>query len=222
MTYPDAPWKIKGYGYQTIHLIDTTEAAKYIPIDLEIVSVLPGKTLGGVFIAKYEADSTLHYSELIVIPGIVRRGNKIGAWVSHIYVDNPDSISGGREIWGLPKEYAEFAWQPTEQGGVIVRQSDRVLCRFSHGWQFNLWQMRGGVSTFSHLEPNLLLFDANAVGHLALIGARLEVPVSSPFAELIDNQPILAVKAEGLDITVDAPSAIAPKIQVPTKIPTLH
>jgi acetoacetate decarboxylase len=25
-------------------------------------------------------------------------------------VDNPDSVAGGREIWGLPKELAEFSW----------------------------------------------------------------------------------------------------------------
>jgi hypothetical protein len=222
MTYPDAPWTIKGYGYQTVHLIEISEAAKYIPIDLEIVSVLPGKTLGGIFLGKYEDGSTLHYSELIAIAGIVRRDGKIGSWVSHIYVDNTDSIAGGREIWGLPKEHADFAWQPTEQGSVIVRQSNRVLCNFSHGWQLNLWQMRGGVSTFSQLESDLLLFDARAVGNLALVGSRLDVPVSSPFADLIDSQPILAVKAEGLKITVSAPTAVAPKSQSETKIPTLR
>lgn len=209
MSYPNAPWNLKGYGYQTVHLINTAEASKYIPKALEIVSVLPGKTIGGVFMAKYEAGSTLVYSELIVIAGLVKGAGKIGTWISHIYVDNPDSIAGGREIWGLPKEYAEFFWEPTEQGGVVVRRGDHLLCDFSHGWQFNLWQMSGQSSTFSQRASELLLFDAKAVGNIALVGSRLNMPASSPFAPLIDSQPIVAVKAEGLDITVEAPRAIA-------------
>jgi acetoacetate decarboxylase len=216
MSYPNAPWTIKGYGYQTVHFIDVSDASKFIPIGLELVSVLPGKTIGGIYMAKYEAGSSLMYSELIVIAGLVKHASgKLGTWISHIYVDNPDSIAGGREIWGLPKEYAEFSWQPSEQGGVVVRQEDRILCNFGHGWQFNLWQMSGQAPAYSQLASDLLLFDAKAIGNLALVGSRLDVPASSPFAKLIKSQPIVAVKAEGLSITVDAPTAIASSTQIP-------
>jgi hypothetical protein len=70
---------------------------------------------GGIMLADY-AGGTLAYHELIVFrPGFA---------VSHIYVDSPESMRGGRAIWKLPKELAEFTWSRT---AVEVRQNGRVL-----------------------------------------------------------------------------------------------
>ena len=49
---------------------------------------------------------TLVYRELIVFSHATARGMV----VSHIYVDDEQSLSGGHEIWGLPKELAEFEY----------------------------------------------------------------------------------------------------------------
>jgi hypothetical protein len=68
-------------------------------------------------LADYEG-GTLTYHELVVFrPGFV---------VSHIYVDSPESMRGGRAIWRLPKELAEFTWSRT---AVEVRQDGRLLLR---------------------------------------------------------------------------------------------
>jgi acetoacetate decarboxylase len=45
----------------------------------------------------------LEYNELIIIAAVLGYKGKFGAWISHIYVDNPDSVAGGREIWGYLK-----------------------------------------------------------------------------------------------------------------------
>jgi acetoacetate decarboxylase len=75
--------------------------------------------LGGLMLADYRGP-TLTYHELIVFS---RPGR--GGWVvSRIYVDDEQSMSGGREIWNLPKELAEFDVQP---GRFSVRQGDEVL-----------------------------------------------------------------------------------------------
>ncbi|HVF16551.1 MAG TPA: acetoacetate decarboxylase family protein, partial [Steroidobacteraceae bacterium] len=58
----------------------------------------------------YGAGSTLQYHELIVAPALVRLGWRMGAWISHIYVDSEMSMLAGREIWGLPKQLAAFHW----------------------------------------------------------------------------------------------------------------
>ena len=143
MLYPPAPWTLKGHGFLTLHLVDFSDAVKIIPKDLEIVQVLPGKTIGGLVLGKYEPGSTLTYGELIVVAGLVRYGSTVGAWISHIYVDSDLSIAGGREIWGLPKEEAQFLWHP--EGGAMVKQSDRILCDFTPAWQFNLWRLKRTV-----------------------------------------------------------------------------
>src|SRR5688572_23194128 len=128
MTYPSAPWTLKGFAVQTLQLVDTARARSFVPPDLDIVSVLPGKTLGVVYLASYGPESVLSYNELIVVPALTRYGKNVGFWISHIYVDHPDSMAGGREIWGLPKELAQFTWQMGEQNHVLVRQGEQVLC----------------------------------------------------------------------------------------------
>jgi len=71
--------------------------------------------LGGVMLADYR-EGTLAYHELIVF----RRG----CVVSHIYVDDERSRSGGREIWNLPKELADFTVAP---GRFEVRRDGALL-----------------------------------------------------------------------------------------------
>jgi hypothetical protein len=70
---------------------------------------------GGVMLANY-TEGTLAYHELIVFrPGWV---------VSHISVDSEESMRGGRAIWKLPKELAEFTYS---RSYVEVRQDGRTL-----------------------------------------------------------------------------------------------
>jgi acetoacetate decarboxylase len=211
MRYPQAPWTLKGFAFQTVHLIDLAKASPFVPPELEIVKATPSKTIGGVYLSQYSSGSNLQYNELIVVAALVKRGNQIGAWVSHIYVDNLESIAGGREIWGLPKEFAEFHWQTGEQGRVVVRQQDQVLCSLSANWRLSLWRQRIAFPSYSQLAENFLLFNAGADANFGLVGARLEVPDSSPFAKLIDSPPVLVVSADSLELVVNAPKAVGQK-----------
>jgi acetoacetate decarboxylase len=69
MSYPQAPWILQGYAFQTLQLLDIERVRPFIPAELDIISVFPGKTLGGVYLSRYSAGSVLEYSELIVISG---------------------------------------------------------------------------------------------------------------------------------------------------------
>lgn len=211
MSYPQAPWTLKGFAYQTLHLIDITAASPFIPPELAIVAAAPGKTLGGVYLAQYEDGSSLTYNELIVVAGVVRRQQTIGAWVSHIYVDNPDSVAGGREIWGMPKELATFDWQ---MGGrqVVVHQDDRVLCSLSSSWRVSLLRQTIAFPVYSLLNSNFLLFGGTASANFGLVGVKLEVPDPSPFKRLLDTMPISAFSADSLELRVDAPTVVAQKV----------
>ena len=81
------------------------------------IMVIPHGATSGLFLATYTGE-TLAYHELIVFrPGLV---------VSHIYVDDERSLAGGREIWNLPKELAEFRVSP---GRFEVRRDGELLLR---------------------------------------------------------------------------------------------
>lgn len=206
MPYPAAPWSLHGYALQTAHVLDIAAARPLVPAELTIVSVFPGKTLGGVYLANYGAGSALQYSELIVVAAIVQRSGKIGPWISHIYVDNPDSVAGGREIWGLPKELADFSWSAA---AVEVRQQERSLCTLSYGQPFTLWRQAFAASSFGQLNADLLSFNAKADLRPGLISAELSVPIESPFAALHLGQPWLTVHAEEMSLTIEPPTVLA-------------
>jgi acetoacetate decarboxylase len=78
---------------------------------------------GGVMLADYTG-GTLTYHELIVFRTLKLVGGRPGWVVSHIYVDDEQSREGGREIWNLPKELAEFE---TSHGRFTARRDGELL-----------------------------------------------------------------------------------------------
>jgi acetoacetate decarboxylase len=207
MPYPTAPWNLQGYAVQTLNLIDTNRIRNLIPQEFEIVSVLPGKTVGGVYLSKYQPGSVLEYNELIVVPGLVKYQNQIGGWVSHIYVDNPDSVAGGREIWGLPKEMADFTWLLDKQ--IVVKQEDKILCSLEYNRQsLFAWRQWFGWSSFSTQKENVLSFPFEFEFKLGFINSKLVVPSESPLAILNFGSPLLTMRCDELDLKVDAPAIV--------------
>jgi hypothetical protein len=212
MTYPPAPWQLQGYAIQSLNFLDIEYSRKYIPPELEIVSLFPGKTLGGVYLSVYESGSLVQYNELIVVAGLVKYQQKLGFWISHIYVDSETSVVGGREIWGLPKEMAEFIWQDK---GVDVRQGDRLLCSLEYKPScLNLstwWQQKFSTSAFSGLDFDLLRFTSEFSTKLGLLSSKLTVPADSPFTELNLGQPWLTLNLKNLDLVAGIPEIVGNK-----------
>ncbi len=206
MTYPMAPWSLQGYAVQTLHLVDTNRVRALIPPEFEIFSVFPGKTLGSVYLSNYQPGSVLEYSELIVAPAFVKYQGKIGAWVTHIYVDNSDSVAGGREIWGLPKELADFTWLDKR---VAVQQGGNTLCTldFDKKSWFNWRQWLKGLS-FSTKDANIMSFPAEFEFNIGFIGSKLEVPLESPFASLNLGAPLLSARSDNMILKVEAPQIV--------------
>ncbi len=220
MPYPQAPWTLQGYALQTLQPLDIDRVRPLVPAELEIIPVWPGKTLGGVYLSYYGSGSVLEYSELIVIAAFAHYQGKFGGWVSHIYVDNPDSVAGGREIWGLPKELAEFTWEKGDAYGkdsvirdrVTVRQGNQLLCSLSYTQQGFGWRQWLGASGFSTLGSNLLSYPAQLDSRLGLVSSKLEVPAESPFASLANGQPWLTVHCDQMRLVVSAPEVVGQRV----------
>ena len=222
MPYPSAPWTLKGYALQTLmQLVDIDKARPLIPPELEIVSIWPEKTLGGVYISSYGAGSVMEYNELIVVAAIVNYAGKLGAWISHIYVDNSDSVAGGREIWGLPKEMAEFTWEKGNQDRVIVRQGDRLLCQLTYSqpsWDLPLSLT---ANIFNYFEHNLMFFQGEFNSRIGLVSSKLDIPNESPFATLNLTQPWFTIYCDDLNLLAGAPEVLGQStvIQAPYNNP---
>src|SRR4028118_737110 len=214
MAYPPTPWKLQGYALLTSQLIDVERVRPLIPSELDIISVLPGKTLGGVYLSYYGSGSVLEYSELIVNAALVRCSGKIGGWVSHIYVDNADSVAGGREIWGLPKELAEFTWEEGTHAAsgyencVTVRQGEQTLCHLGYNQPSFGLQIPFSGDVLSTRSDSILLFNGKFEARVGLIGSKLQVPLESPFARLKLDRPWLTFYCEKLRLIAGVPEVV--------------
>ncbi|BAY92587.1 MULTISPECIES: acetoacetate decarboxylase family protein [unclassified Tolypothrix] len=205
MSYPQAPWILQGDAVQTLHLVNVEQVRSLVPLELDIISVWPGKTVASVYLSYYGSNSVLEYSELIIVPAVVSYQGKIGSWISHIYVDHVDSVAGGREIWGLPKELADFEWQ---EKNITVRQGNRKLCTIDYTQQSLAWRQWLGASSFSAMGADLLVFSAEMESRLGLISSKLEVPPESPFAGIGLGQPFLTTSYQEMSLKVSAPEVV--------------
>ena len=209
MSYPAAPWQLYGTALQSLHAIDLAIARQFVPIDFEIVSVLPAKTAGSLYLSVYESNSTLQYHELIVAPAVVRYRGKIGAWISHIYVDNPQSVAGGRNIWGLPKELANFTWHDRD---ITVSQANKLLCRVDRSstiLPLSFWgKLKLGGDIFGSLDRDILSFRGDVETGLKWTPFQLSIPAESPFFAVNLGTPWLTIQLESLHLTANAPSRV--------------
>ena len=150
--------------------------------------VIPRGATSGLFLATYTGE-TLAYHELIVFrPGLV---------VSHIYVDDEQSLSGGHEIWGLPKELATFEYTRTH---FVARQEQTLLSA----------SIRRRPGKVPLAIPAPIVSDAGATLGRARIKAApalvtLDVPPSSPFAHLGLSGTRPGLAGDDLELTMPAP-----------------
>lgn len=210
MSYPPSPWDLKGIAFFSLHAIEIEKARPFIPPDLEIISFFPNYTLGSVYIVSYRSGSVLEYNELIIAPAFVRYRNQIGGWISHIYVDNEDSVRGGREIWGLPKEMAEFRWS---EGEINISQQEHPLCNFSvrslpiplETW----WRPSLEGTCLSHLNNNWISFNAKFKAKISIVASDIEIPVNSPFHDLKIGRSLVNARLDDLEFTALSPRILS-------------
>ncbi len=174
MAHPPPPWHLFG--------------------ELIIVPALVRpRALGGVLLANYTS-GTLVYRELIVFSHATRRGMV----VSHIYVDDEQSRSGGHHIWGLPKELAQFEFTATH---FAARRGDDTLLEAT---------IRRRPGKLPLLIPAPIVSDAGMTLGYARIKAApalvtLRVPPSSPFADLGLSGTRLGLAGDDMRLTMPAP-----------------
>ena len=173
MSHPAPPWHLNG---------------EFVIVP----AIVKPRALGGVLLANYTS-GTLAYRELIVFERATRRGMVI----SHIYVDDEQSLSGGREIWGLPKELATFAYGPTR---FHAAQDDTLLSA----------RIRRRPGRLPLIVPAPIVSEAGATLGIARVKAApalvtLDVPPGSPFAHLGLSGTHLGLAGDDLRLTMPPP-----------------
>jgi hypothetical protein len=200
--YPPAPWTLRGEAVIVPVPIRVPAARRFIPDGLDIVSAA-GRTAGGVLLARYDRTATLAYHEIIVFAGTVKAGGKRGMWVSHIDVDLPASVAGGRRIWGLPKGLATFSWSSRDV--VVEDVLSATVRRPPLALPVPLRPAAFG------LRDGSLVWTASKGSLRGTFGvARLEVPPSSPLAPLGLAGTWPALAGDRLELPFPEPQVLGP------------
>jgi acetoacetate decarboxylase len=173
--HPPAPWQLNG--------------------ELVVVPAFTaGRQVGGVMLASYTG-GTLAYRELIVFSHATTRGMV----VSHIYVDDEQSLEGGHEIWGLPKELATFTY---ERATFTARQGSTTLLHA------RVRRRRGFLPLV--IPTPITSAKGDTIGRARIKAApalvELQIPHDSPFAQLGLAGRHLALAGDDLRLHMPPPS----------------
>ena len=130
LTHPPPPWTLDGPV-----LILPARVGKILDAGgPSIAAVRRGRGVGGLVLGSYEGGSTLRYSELLGVGGMVASRGGAGFWIPFARVDAAGSVAGGRAIWDIPKELADFAWAHSpERTRVTVSDEHGTIVRVAAG-----------------------------------------------------------------------------------------
>lgn len=197
MAFPPLPWRmnIPDVMIQTLQLVDIHVARKSVPDEFDIISVLPGKTIGGIYFAAYGPGSDLEYNELGAFSAYVRHSGRTGLWTAKMYVDSEQSFEMAHQCLGLPKEIATFERESGERNRISVRQGDQLLCSIEYGRRRYFLRKKARMGAFSVLNGEVIYFYNDMDMYAGLTRANISVPLSSPLAPLQLNRPFMTICA---------------------------
>ena len=200
--YPPAPWQFTGQMWTGLF---RSSAPRPLPAGLKHV-LDPHLFL--VAVVRY-LDGPLHYDELFfATPAWL--GMRPGIHVDEMWVDSVSSLWGGRRIWGLPKNVAQFSWQ-----GSTLSVSDSIgqiakielnLDPSSLPW---LWF---SPPEFGYRDQTWLYFWSSIWGRLDLAPMKI-IEWSDRYPLLAREKSILSVGAKPFRMNIPAPAVIQPSGQ---------
>jgi hypothetical protein len=122
MTYPPEPWRLVGQMRVSVW---APPAGAVPPLPAALGPVRPvriaGRLLVGAAWVDYQAGGDMAYHELLCAV-LMRDGLRPRVGITHIWVDSAESRDGGRALWGIPKQLADF----TMDDGSATATADRA------------------------------------------------------------------------------------------------
>lgn len=113
-TYPLPPWRLRGTLWGSVWLVPEADAPRApegtVPLRIG------GRPVVVTGWADYAPGGVLAYREALC--GVaIRRPQMPALAITHIWVDHPASVAGGRALWGIPKRMGAFAGTPEPGAG---------------------------------------------------------------------------------------------------------
>jgi hypothetical protein len=186
MSYPAEPWDLHGHAYVGAFLVPHAHLpAPHSPATTPITIFGRGIVSAAFFV--YEQPSPLTYDE-IMSTVLVREGWRLRVSITHIWVNSADSRDGGRELWAIPKDLADFQVLPHHTyvaegiGALTLRTVRRLPWRLPLAFQ--IAQDRAGTLQVSPVAGR---------ARLGIAGARWSFASDGPIGFLAGRRPLLTL-----------------------------
>jgi hypothetical protein len=194
MGYPAPPWQMQGQLWVSLFRVRGVEGR-------------PDGVYGAAFVS-YEPGSELTYSELLVARPAPGPGRAVE--ITDIWVDSPESMEGGRELWAIPKGLCEFMtttdrrgpleraeWSASITGQPVARATFSDVSRFAPRLPF-----RGGTRQ-PPLEPGGEPKTATLHGSARSLpcGGRWEFDGAGPLGWLAGCRPVASFRMSGFQMS---------------------
>ncbi len=183
LTYPPEPWDLHGHAHVGVWLVPHRQAPPPHHVGTRQLRLF-GRVVVAAAFFRYDRPSPLTYDEIMATQ-LVRDGWRPRVSITHIWVDSPASMAGGRELWAIPKDLAEFervtdrAYTAASIGTLTIARLRRLPIRLPLG--FRIAQDRDGEVLTSPVTGSARIgvakafwtFDAD--GPLAFLSGRRPV-----------------------------------------------
>ncbi|MGN6781476.1 MAG: acetoacetate decarboxylase family protein [Marmoricola sp.] len=191
-TYPPEPWDLSGSGQITVWGVAASDLPA-LPSGVR-PATLAGRAVACTAFVDYGEGSMLAYHELLAAV-VVREGRGLALCITDIWVDSPASRAGGRELWGIPKELADFSMSP---GQSWASRADAPLAdawfRSSSLPAVPLPVLRGRI--VQERAGELLRTPLRTGGRVRPARARWDFAPGGPLCWLAGARPLASVRAE--------------------------
>lgn len=195
VAYPPPPWYLGGNSWVGVF---KSPIGAGIPIPLK---PLINSQYLVVALIRY-LHGSLTYDELI-IGSMARYKWRIGLFVHHIWVDDMSSLWGGRRIWGLNKEMAEFSWK--EDTVEITDEHGQIASITVDQQKSSLPAIKLPVPSFGQIGGDWVFTLGSIKTHLARTGMQIN-QWSERFPYQINGQPLYSIAGKPFDMTFVKPN----------------
>jgi hypothetical protein len=200
-TYPAEPWRLCGELHAAALLAPLDEVPLDPPPGWTPVR-LAGRAVLGLAWVDYRPDGVLTYRELLVVT-LVRRGVRVLPHIVAIWVDSPASRDGGRELWGIPKQLADFLFAPSATGPVDVAARDGagpIAAGKVHVRRRLPWRVPVRFSIVQSLQDGPKVSPVRARGRLAATAVTVRAAPQGPLGFLTGRRPLFGVSLLDFDM----------------------
>lgn len=201
--YPPEPWDLFGHAYVGVWLLPRGATPPAASARTRTIGLF-GRALVGAAFFRYDEPSPLTYDE-IMSTVLVRDGLRPRVSITHIWVDSVPSRDGGRALWAIPKDLAEFDRE--SHRSYVARGIGSLEVRGEHRLPFALPL---GFRTAQDRDGTLVVSPVRGRASLGLVRGIWTFDPDGALGFLAGRRPLLSLSLHRFRLIFGSTAGSAP------------